>query len=61
MSTVDHVPAGPPPHTPDAGLERVKRVFGGRVPEVTDEDRAKVDALITQAREMIGGRRRYAA
>lgn len=47
------VPAGPPEHTPGAGVERLRQLWGAdRTPESTPEVDAQVDALIEQAKAM---------
>lgn len=40
-------------HTPGAGMERLKREFPGMVPELTEEDEARTDALLAAAKEAL--------
>jgi hypothetical protein len=50
----DRQPAGPPPHTPGAGLARLRELWGDRVPDApTPEAERQVDDLIERARQMI--------
>ena len=48
--------AGPPQHTPGAGLARLRELWGDRVPEPTPEVERQVDDLIERARQMVASK-----
>jgi hypothetical protein len=50
----DGQPAGPPPHTPGAGVTRLRELWGDRVPaDPSPAAERQVDELIERARQII--------
>jgi len=50
----DGQPAGPPRHTPGAGLAQLRELWGDRVPEPVPDVERQVDDLIERAQRMAG-------